>query len=116
MPLTTAVIENFSSEELSGLSDDLKVKLQALRYLSGQRIHVTSGVRGGDSGSAHSEGVAVDISDNNTGADVASRWRFHILKAAFAVGFDRIGIYDRHIHLDTSKTKDKEVAWWSTSD
>ena len=29
-----------------------------------------------------------------------SRKRFRMVKAAFEVGFRRIGVYDRHIHLD----------------
>lgn len=111
-----ASLENFSPAELVGLSDELKVKLQALRYLSQEKMYVTSGLRPGDSGSTHSAGAAVDISDNNTGEPIGSRWRFKVLRAAFAIGFNRIGIYDRHIHIDVSKTKDQDVAWWSTSD
>lgn len=110
-----AELENFTQSETEGLSDELLVKLQAVRYAVGKPMFVTSGYRHGDSG-AHGSGAGVDISDNGVGADVGSRWRFLVLRAALAVGFNRIGVYDRHIHLDVSKEHDQEVVWWGTSD
>jgi hypothetical protein len=83
--------------------------------LVGESIHITSGYRPKDPG-AHGEHFAVDISDNKEGKPLGSRWRFLILKAAFSIGFQRIGIYDRHIHLDISQKRDLDVAWWGQSE
>ena len=46
-----------------------------------------------------------------------SRNRFLILKAAIRVGFNRIGVYDKHLHLDIAKGTafDQDVCWWGRS-
>lgn len=43
---------------------------------------------------AHSTGLAVDIKAHHAST------RFRIVEALIAVGFNRIGVYDRHIHAD----------------
>ena len=60
---------------------------------------------GGVQGSAHCKGLAVDI--HCTG----SRERYLIVKALFAVGFNRIGIAKSFIHVDDDTSKDPEVMW-----
>lgn len=60
--------------------------------------------------SSHVTGHAVDI------RAWQSRDRFYILEALFAVGFNRIGIYDRHIHVDTSSNHDPDVVWMGESE
>ena len=46
-----------------------------------------------------------------------SRSRYLIVNAALRVGFNRIGIYDKHIHLDNAMGKgfDQYVVWWGKS-
>lgn len=110
-----AELDNFTQSEAQGLTDELLVKLQAVRYEAGVPMFVTSGYRHGDDG-AHGSGEAVDISDNGVGEEVGSRWRFLVVKAALSVGFNRIGVYDRHIHLDVSQDLDQSVMWWALSD
>lgn len=89
--------------------------LDLIRGTAGVSIKITSSYREGDDG-AHGEGLAVDISDNLEGNPIASRWRFEVLRAVFSHNIDRIGDYDRHLHLDVSTTRDRNVCWWGVSD
>jgi hypothetical protein len=109
--------KNFTDAEIVGLQEELVKMLQQVRDHAVVPIHITSGYRPGDTKS-HGEGAAVDISDNKFGKPVASRWRFLILKAAFAVGFRRIGVYDRHIHLDINHDSPggQDVVWTGVSE
>ena len=108
-------LSNFTEIELKGVVPELRVKLQALRYLANTPIHLTSGLRPGDDGE-HGEGMGVDISDNSAGAPIGSRFRHYVLKAAYSLGFSRIGTYDRHIHLGISVTRDQDVTWQGISE
>lgn len=114
--MATVNAENFKTTEVRGLKDRLVIMLQMIRWQVGAPIYVTSGLRPTDKDSEHVFGLGVDISDNKEGKELSSRWRFLVLKAAFALGIRRIGIYDRHIHLGISESKDQDVAWWGTSD
>jgi hypothetical protein len=64
--------------------------------------------REGDPG-AHGAGRAVDIRCS----DSFNRWR--IISALIASGFNRIGVYDRHIHVDNDPSKPERVLWWGKS-
>ncbi len=108
-------IKNFTVEEVAGLQDKLILRLQVLRDLVGAPIFVTSGVRIGDDG-AHGTGRAVDISDNKVGNKVRSVWRHKVLTNVYAMGFKRVGDYDKHIHIDLDYTRDQNVTWWDVSD
>ena len=117
-----AKLQHFTAAEFEPLSEAMDPillrKLDDTRHIAGVPIHVTSAVRlnqRSDTDSEHIYGEGVDIADNKKGDDISSRWRYHILRGAYAVGFSRIGIYDRHIHLGVSKTKDQEVAWLGKS-
>ena len=55
--------------------------------------------------SSHIKGLAVDISAKD------SRTRFLILDALLAVGFNRIGIADTFIHVDSDLDKSQSVIW-----
>ena len=87
--------------------------LDDLRERYGKPLRVTSGYRtkehneavGGVPNSSHLRGVAVDI------AATSSRERHDILKLAFEVGFDRIGIANSFLHLDIDDTKPKDCIW-----
>ena len=92
------------------------VQLDKIRESAGVPIHITDDYRPNVSTSAHHLGLAVDISDNKAGLAIGSRFRYRIIKAALEWGIKRIGIYDRHIHLDTSPSHDQEVIWYGTSE
>ena len=55
--------------------------------------------------SSHIKGLAVDISAKD------SRTRFLIVDALLAVGFNRIGIADTFIHVDSYIDKSQNVIW-----
>ena len=60
---------------------------------------------GGKPNSSHLKGLAVDIKATN------SRQRGLILDALRSVGFSRIGIANRFIHVDMDFDKDQDVTW-----
>lgn len=93
---------------------EIVVKLDLIRDLAGVPMVVTSSYRPGDDKS-HGRGWAVDVSDNAEGKDVSSSWRYKVLKAAYQAGVRRLGVYDRHVHIDSDPTLPQGVCWWSTS-
>ena|SRR5688572_1779544 len=59
--------------------------------------------------SAHFKGLAVDLR-------VGNGWeRYSIIKAALEAGIKRIGVYDRHVHLDADPALPQPVIWAGTS-
>ncbi len=94
-------------KEPESMSHAFLVKLDRARDKTTAVWEITSDYRVG-SGS-HSEGVAVDIAVSN------SRERFEIVRALLQGGFKRIGVYDRHIHVDDSQRLDREVLWIGVS-
>ena len=97
----------------SNISMELVEKLQQLRDLYGDPIMVTSGVRcpeynrrvGGYHDSPHLKGLAVDI--------VARISPVTMAYLADELGVFRIGVYDRHTHLDIVKPKPSK--YWLVS-
>ena len=87
--------------------------LNKVREAYGKPMVVNSGYRckkhnkkvGGKKNSAHLRGTAADIKCTN------SAIRYSIIKYAFEVGFKRIGIYDKFIHLDVDGELPLEVLW-----
>ena len=55
--------------------------------------------------SSHIKGLAVDIKATD------SKTRFKIVKALIEVGFTRIGITDKFIHVDLDLDKTQDVIW-----
>ena len=110
-----AKLEDFTENEVEGLTDRMKIMLQAIRYIAEVPFYVTSGLRPDDSNSEHSLGMGVDISDNGGGEDISSAWRHKVLKACYAVGLTRVGIYDKHIHIGVSTSHPQNVSWFSKS-
>ncbi len=86
----------------------LRMFLELAEGLGGVQFTITDAVRVGGSG-AHDEAEAVDI------ACVTARRRHKILKGLRGAGFHRIGVYDRHIHVDRSLTRPAEVTWLGKS-
>lgn len=86
-------------------STRLLLMLQAARSVAGVPFIINSGVRPGDDG-AHGRGLAADIRATD------SRTRYLILVGLLDAGFNRIGIYPRHIHADCDPSLDPEVCWF----
>lgn len=94
---------------------DLKFvrKIDIARDLAGVPFIITSAYRtekynamiGGVLKSSHIKGLAVDIYCTEPSD------RFAILNALFTVGFNRIGIYPSHIHVDDDESKMLYVLW-----
>ena len=89
----------------------LLLKIDRARELAGVPFRINSAVRcedhnakvGGKPDSAHIGGFAIDVSA------IDSHTRFKIMKALFDVGFKRIGINPRFIHVDVDDDKPQEV-------
>lgn len=71
----------------------LLTMLDALRERLGIPLVPTSDFRPGNAG-AHGRGLAVDLRAHSNYV------RLRIVKEALNMGFPRIGVYNRHIHLD----------------
>jgi len=111
-------IEHFTPLEFDAptmMDHRLLTLLDWVRNDAGVPVYITSDFREGDDG-AHGEGLAVDISDNIQGNDLSSRWRFKILLSAFSNDICRVGIYDRHLHIDVSTSRAQDVCWIGKSD
>jgi len=100
------------------LNKDLLYMLNELRDLYGKAIHVTSSYRAPDhpieaakdEPGVHSYGVAVDV------AAVGGTETLEIVRAAIAVGFERIGINRKNnfVHLDIAdKTHQRTKSIWT---
>lgn len=95
------------------MDDNFLMLLDRAREFAGIPFIITSGFRcerhnkevGGVRNSAHTKGLAVDIIADNP------RRRFIILKALLDVGFNRIGIASKFIHVDDDKEKPHGVIW-----
>lgn len=95
------------------MDQSLLLRLDRARDLAGVPFTINSGIRceqhnaaiGASMGSSHIAGYAADISATD------SRSRFKIIKALIDVGFNRIGIHSRFIHVDNDPDKDREVVW-----
>ena len=87
----------------------LKIALGIMRFhLRNRSFTITSDWRD-DPKSSHYLGLAVDI------AVTAGHRRHELVGAALKAGFKRIGIYDRHIHLDLDHTRPFPTIWTGES-
>ena len=105
----------FSEEEVAGLDHELVTMLDIARGRAGVPFEITCGLRTQDHNdalansvkdSAHITGNAVDI------ACTDSQARFKMIKALIATGFNRMGIYQNHIHIDNSRALPQNVIWY----
>lgn len=109
--------KHFSDKESLGLTKDLMFKLERAREFFGHPIIITSGYRdpeknesaGGVKDSAHTTGQAVDIRCHDAELKYKLAW------ALGCAGFRRIGVYDKHIHVDTDSAKPSPSFWTGKS-
>lgn len=116
---------NFDVEEFEEEGCDVRINpflpklCQAIRTAWGSPVYITSGVRshdknievGGAPNSSHLRGLAVDISDNNEGGIISSKFRYVALMTLINMNIGRIGIADTFIHFDIDKEKGQDVIW-----
>lgn len=100
--------QHFQRNEFSSpdqMSWTLIQMLDFARGLAGFPFHVNSSFRAGDDGS-HGKGLAVDLRCTR------SYERFIMIEALIRVGFRRIGVYSRHIHVDIDPDKLSGTMWY----
>lgn len=111
------LLEHFDPDEFDEpdkLSPLVLLRLDWARARADRPVYITSDFRPESPGS-HGKGLAVDISDNLKSEEISSRWRYHTLEALLHVGFHRIGIYDKHVHVDADPERDPDVIWTGES-
>lgn len=105
----------FKDSEIAGLDKELCAMLDLARGKAGVPFVITCGLRTPEqnaalaesvSDSAHLTGHAVDL------ACAESPTRFAMLSGLMAAGFNRIGIYSAHLHVDNDPTKPPNVCWY----
>ena len=90
------------------ISETLMEKLEKAREFADTPFIITSDYRPDDK-KAHGRGNAVDLSCTQ------SNKRMMIVRGLLHAGFDRIGIYNRHIHADIDTELPAGVMWWAQS-
>jgi len=111
---------NFNSEEMrcpccgvEDMDDDFMDMLQMARDIAGIPFHINSGFRcvdhnsdvGGVLGSMHTRGKAADIRARNNAE------RGDVVNAVIRAGFNRVGIYESFIHVDTKYPTGQKMTW-----
>ncbi len=107
----------FSEDEVRGLDPRLIALLDHARGLAKVPFRITSGFRtalenqeaGGVMDSSHTRGLAVDL------ACFDSRTRMRMVSALIVAGFNRIGVYDHHLHADIDESMPQDVLWMGLS-
>ena len=100
----------FNSDEVKGLNPELVILLDKIRHDCGFSFVITSGFRSGDE-KAHGLGAAADVRSQTS-------WqRFKIVQTALKYGIVRIGVYNKHVHIDicTDKGFPQNVLWTGIS-
>lgn len=119
--MSTKVSRNFTVEELAckcgcGLivRNEVHIKRrQRMRDIYGKPFTPTSSTRceahnksvGGKYTSSHLIGIADDIPAHSSGQ------KFALVSAALEAGFNRIGIGDNFVHIDSDQSKSPDVIW-----
>ena len=110
-------LSEFDSPDSPESGDQMKKsflnKLDYARAIAMTPFIINSGYRtpdhnvtvGGKPGSSHLTGYAADIKA------VGSRNRCKIVRALIESGFDRIGIGENFVHVDSDPEKDPDVIW-----
>lgn len=94
---------------VAGLDEKLLEMLTELERRLNFELVITSLGRPDPPTSAHARWLAADIHVED------SRQRYWLVRSALLEGFARIGIYDRHVHLDIDHEKPSQVIWLGTS-
>jgi zinc D-Ala-D-Ala carboxypeptidase len=94
-------------ENPDGMGWELLLRLDVARRLADTPFTLTSTFRASDARS-HGKGLAVDIHCIHSGV------RYKILNSLLAAGFNRIGIYANHIHVDLDSSLPGELVWYGT--
>ncbi len=99
---------------------DLVYKLDRMRAFLGMPIRLTETVAVGGShvkDSAHGKGEAADgsIRAKNDSRPYSLDEQLTIAWAAGRAGFARVGIYDRHFHVDVARDKPSPALWTGSS-
>ena len=103
----------FTTAETVNLSPKLVSLLDSAREIAGITFVITCGWRsaeyntsiGGAPNSAHTRGLAVDLSCRD------SATRFRMVPALYQAGFKRIELAPWHIHVDCDETLAQNVLW-----
>lgn len=104
-------IRHFSPQEFTApeyMSYQLLVRLDSARQYAGIPFRINSSfraIRNPSDPQSHFLGLAVDISCRY------SHQRYVMLEALRKAGFNRIGIYPAHIHVDVHRDYPQEVIW-----
>lgn len=107
----------FTDKEVEGLDKELCAMLDWARGRAAIPFNITCGLRtpdhnttvGGVQDSAHLKGLGVDLA-----CDTASD-RFLMVQALMLAGFKRIGVYDKHVHVDRDNSLPQLVMWTGIS-
>ena len=104
----------FTTKEVRGLSHEFVSLLDLARGEAKTSFIITSGKRKpgskiGVNNSSHESGVGVDLRCSTSSV------RYKILKGLYWVRFHRIGVYDRHIHVDNDLSKPRNKVWLGKS-
>ena len=103
------------------VSPELIRRLDHVRALAKTKMTITSSFRHLKSKALNKRTSAHQPDGKHIyhGVDVrvtSSQARHRILKAVYEVGFARIGVYDKHIHLDVARKEfGQNVTWWGKS-
>ena len=110
-------IEHFSPIEFAHpekLNPDLLILLDAARKVAGIPFYIKSDYREGDP-RAHGDGDGLDFGLQKESHVISGRERYLVLPSLLSSGFHRIGIYDRHFHVDVSNRLPGKVIWMGDS-
>jgi len=107
------MLRHFTEKEVEGLDPAFARRLDRAREKAGIPFKITSGRRtkkrnaklGGAQRSSHLTGHGVDIRARS------GRKRFIIVCALIAVGFNRIGVYNGHVHVDDDPRLPQPTLW-----
>lgn len=102
-------LKHFKRHEFTNpdeMDHDLLIKLDQARAHANLPFTITSSYRANDP-RYHGSGKAVDI------ACLGSRMRYIMVPSLLAAGFNRIGVYANHIHVDVGEDP-QGVLWHGT--
>lgn len=110
----------FTDDEVKGLQPDLVYKLDRMRGYLGLPIRLTETVAKGGShvkDSAHETGDAADGTIRRKGdpRPYTLDEQLTIAWAAGRAGISRLGVYNRHFHVDVASGKPSPAIWTGES-